>query len=126
MNKIKFNTVAEFKRLATKGRYIKGGYYGKHQDEWREIIAVQSNGVSLKTDTTSGRSFMDFPKAGNCKIEDGVMKIYEQRAKCEQAGVDTLADMGWLKWDIERGKIKEEDITYYERQVAEYELGEEC
>lgn len=67
---------------------------------------------------------MDFPKASNCKIEDGVMKIYEQRAKCEQANIDTVANVSWLKWDIEQGKIKEEDITYYERQVAEYELGE--
>lgn len=124
MRKISFTTVAEFKRLAIKGRYIRGGYYGKHQNEWREIISTQSNGVSLKTDTTSGRSFMDFPKASNCKIEDGVLKIYEKRAKMEEAGIDTTADESWLKWDIERGDIKEEDITYYNRQVAEYELGE--
>ena len=126
MKQIEFKTVADFKRQARVGRYLKGGYYEKGKStEWREIIAVQSNGLSLKTDNASGRSFLDFPKAKDCEIEDGVLKIYQERAKIESSGVDVPADVSWLKWDIENGRIDPKDVVYYRTQIAEYILGEE-
>lgn len=124
MNKIMFKTLSEFKREAKVGRYIKGAYYVKPQSqEWRKIIKVQSNGVSLETKTTrSGASFFDFPKASTVKIADGVMEIYQERVKC--GNTDSPADVSWLKYELERGKIKESDLIRYTTKVAQYELGE--
>lgn len=128
MKAISFNTLAEFKRACVKGNYIKGGYYGKHSDEWREIKGVQSNGVSLKTDNNTGRSFFDYPKARDCEIEQGesgsVLKIFVERVKVGN-NTDTFASDTWLKWEIERGNIKESECEYYRKQVAEYQVGVE-
>lgn len=120
MHKVLFTTLADFKRKAVVGRFLEGGYYEKHLQEPREIIGVQSNGVSLKTGNKSGKSFLDFPKAKNCKIEDGVLKIYENRVKYGNS--DIPVEVSWFKWEKERGKIKEEDCEYYTKQVAEYTL----
>lgn len=125
MKNIMFKTMAEFKREATIGRYIKGAYYEKPQSqEWRKIIKVQSNGVSLGTKTTrTGVSFFDFPKASTVKITDGVMEIFEERVKV--GNFDVPASMSWIKYDLEQGRLKESDLTRYTRKVAQYELGEE-
>ena len=125
MKKIMFKTMAEFKREAKVGRYVKGGYYEKPQSqEWRKIAKVQSNGVSLKTKTTNtGYSFFDFPKASTVKIADGVMEIYQERVKF--GNTDALADASCLKWNLERGLLKESDLTRYTVKIAQYELGEE-
>lgn len=124
MNKIMFRTMAEFKREAKVGRYIKGGYYEKPQSqEWRKIIKVQSNGVSLETKTTrTGASFFDFPKASAVKITDGVMEIFEERVKVGNS--DVPASMSWIKYDLEQGRLKESDLTRYNVKIAQYELGE--
>lgn len=125
MKKIMFKTMAEFKREAKVGRYIKGAYYEKPQSqEWRKIAKVQSNGVSLETKTTNtGYSFFDFPKASAVKITDGVMEIYQERVKCGNS--DVPAEASWLKYELECGKIKESDLTRYTVKIAQYELGEE-
>lgn len=83
MRKIMFKNMAEFKREAKVGRYIKGAYCEKPQStEWRKIAKIQSNGVSLETKTTNtGYSFFAFPKASTVKIADGVMEIYQERVK---------------------------------------------
>lgn len=125
MKKIMFKTMAEFKREAKVGRYVKGGYYEKPQSqEWRKIANVQSNGVSLETKTTNtGYRFFDFPKASTVKIADGVMEIYQERVKF--GNTDAPADASCLKWDLERGLLKESDLTRYTVKIAQYELGEE-
>lgn len=126
MKKIIFRTITEFKREAIEGRFIKGGYYEKqNNDEWREIIATQTNAIILKTDNKSGRSYLDFPKASKSEIKDGTLYIYEDRVKCEEAGIDTVAETSWLKWEIEQGKLKEEELIRYRNLVAKYELGEQ-
>lgn len=125
MRKIMFKNMAEFKREAKVGRYIKGAYYEKPQStEWRKIAKVRSNGVSLETKTTNtGYSFFDFPKASTVKIADGVMEIYQERVKF--GNTDAPADTSCLKWDLERGLLKESDLTRYTVKIAQYELGEE-
>lgn len=124
MKKIMFKTMAEFKREAKVGRYVKGGYCEKPQSqEWRKIAKVQSNGVSLETKTTNtGYSFFDFPKVSTVKIADGVMEIYQERVKF--GNTDALADASCLKWNLERGLLKESDLTRYTVKIAQYELGE--
>lgn len=143
MGKIMFKTLAEFKREAKVGRYIKGGYYDKMEsDEWREIRKTQSNGLwatitkNRQTASTiypaeianskvlpSKNSFLQFPKASETKINDGVLEIYEQRAKYGEN--DIHANTSWLQFRIERGDIDTSEISYYQKLVAKYELGEE-
>lgn len=124
MEKILFKTIAEFKREAKQGHFMKGGFYGTSRpaDEWREITGTQSNGLRLKT-TRDGKtfsSFFDYPKAKDCEIADGVLKIYEERIKVGNS--DIPANTSWIKWEIERGTYKESELIRYRKQVAEYEL----
>ena len=120
MNKINFNSIADLKRQATVGRYMKGGYYGKHEGEWRKIVSTQSNGVWLYDG--KDRSFFEFPKAGNCEIKDGVLKIYEERVKYGNS--DLPAKHSWLQQRLKAGLTKPEEVKFYTLKVAEYELGE--
>lgn len=126
MRTITFKTLAEFKRLATRGKFIRGGYYGKYADEWREIAGVQSNAIRLKTEGR-GIVYFEWPKARDCEIlqeaDGSVLKIYEERAKI--GGNDMRADSSCIAWDLESGAIKESDIIRYKKQVAEYRLGEQ-
>ena len=126
MKQLYFETLADFKRKAEVGKFVLGGYYDKHQKGWREIKKKQSNGLSLKTEVV-GRSFFDFPKARDCEIEQeqvgSVLKIYQDRAVV--GGNDIPADISWLKYDIETGRLKESEVMTYRKQVAEYKLGEE-
>lgn len=126
MKTLYFKTLAEFKRLATRGTYVRGGYYGKYQDEWRKIAGVQSNAVKLATEGR-GIVYFDFPKAKNCELldtDDGtVLKIFEDRVK--YGDNDIPAGITWLKYELERGAVKESDLTRYRKQVAEYRLGVE-
>lgn len=124
MEKILFKTIAEFKREAQAGRFMKGGFFGttRPKEEWREITGTQSNDLRLKT-TRDGKtfsSFFDFPKASDSEIADGVLKIYEERIKVGNS--DIPANTSWIKWEIERGTYKESELIRYRKQVAEYEL----
>lgn len=123
MKTISFSSMADFKRKAMTGRYMKGSYYNKPQaDEWRKIGKTQSNGLYLLQERKTGSWFM-FPKAKDVEIMDDKLKIYEDRAIV--GGNDIPANTSWLKYDLETGKIKESEITYYRTQIAEYVLGEE-
>lgn len=131
MKAIYFNTLAEFKRACVKGNYIKGYYFGTARgeqvaDEWREIIYSQSNACKAETAGVAGGSWFYYPKASECKIEQGasgsVLKIYEDRVKV--GGNDIPANVSWLKFDLERGKYQESDLERYRKQVAEYQVGE--
>lgn len=129
MKRILFSTLAEFKRQATKGRYVRGGYFNtargeRVRNDWREIIGVQSNAIKLKTDGVAGGVYFDFPKASECKIEDGILKIFEERVEIPESGEDVRANTSWLKYRIECGDIKESELKRYARQVAQYELAE--
>lgn len=78
MQKIMFNTMAEFKREAINGRYIKGGYYFRGADyvkAMRKISKVKSNAISLAT--KGGSMWFCYPKASEAKIENGTMTIFE-------------------------------------------------
>lgn len=124
MQKIMFNTMAEFKREAIKGRYIKGGYYFRGADygkEMRKILKVKSNSISLAT--KGGAMWFYYPKASEVEIENGTMTIFEHRVKFGNS--DVPADVTCLKWDLERGLLKESDLTRYDKEVAKYELYED-
>jgi len=126
MNKINFNTMADFKRKAQVGRYIKGGYHDKMDDEeWREITKVQSNSIVVSR-TISGKkkgSYFWFPKASDCKIVDGTLYIYDKMVRYN--GEEMLANNSWLIDNIKLGRIKDEELERYDELVARYELGEE-
>lgn len=116
--------MAEFKREAIKGRYIKGGYYFRGADygkEMRKILKVKSNSISLAT--KGGAMWFYYPKASEVEIENGTMTIFEHRVKFGNS--DVPADVTCLKWDLERGLLKESDLTRYDKEVAKYELYED-
>lgn len=121
MQKIMFNTMAEFKREAINGRYIKGGYYFRGADyakAMRKISKVKSNAIGLAT--KGGAMWFYYPKASEAKIENGTMTIFEHRVKFGNSDVPASDDC--LKWDLERGLLKESDLTRYTKEVAKYEL----
>lgn len=121
MQKIMFNTMAEFKREAINGRCIKGGYYFRGADyakTMRKISKVKSNAISLAT--KGGAMWFNYPKASEAKIENGTMTIFEHRVKFGNS--DVLASDDCLKRDLERGLLKESDLTRYTKEVAKYEL----
>lgn len=71
--------LADFKRMATVGKKIRGGYFWKaglgtsdiSGCEWRTITAVQSNSIRING------SYLDYPKANACEFDGKILKIYE-------------------------------------------------
>lgn len=118
-HKVKFSNMAQFKRACAKGVYIKGGYGGRYNDEWRVIACTQSNGCRIK-DSNGDISFFDYPKARDCVIKDNTLKIYEDRVK--YGNTDMRADIKWFKYELEQGNISSNDYQRYTKQVAEYIL----
>ena len=135
MKQVYFKTLAEFKRLAVKGAYMKGCYSGfargeRMKNDWRKITGVQSNAVKLETEGTERGSFFDFPKAGNCELEQEeegtVLKIFENWVKVKDKKGnenDYREDFTWAKARIENGDFTV--VERYRKQVAEYRLGVE-
>lgn len=121
MKKLYFTTLAEFKRLAVRNNYMKGCYYEKEQGGWRKIVGVQTNGVYLYGGKT--RSFFGFPKARDCEIVNGVLKIYQDRVKYGNS--DIPSELTWFREGVASGRIKEEEVKRYRKQIAEYEIGKE-
>lgn len=130
MKQLKFETLADFKRKAEVGVFVKGGYYDRNNEEYRKIIGKQSNAVRIETERNGQKigSYFDYPKASVCEIEDegsgSVLKIYEDRVRFGNS--DIPADASWFEYNLESGKIKESEVERYKKQVAEYRLYENC
>ena len=127
IKQLSFSTLADFKRLATAGRYLKGGYFGRDAHKtgsWRRILSTQTNGVRLMTGSST--SFLDFPKARDCVIQDNVLSIYEERVKFPESGVDIPACTydRLLRTDYYE-RHKSDRVKRYRVLRAEYVLGEE-
>lgn len=75
-------TLADLKRKLQVGTELTMIYnsVGTKKMPWkRKVIATQSNGVSLidPTDSTSKKSFLEFPKASLLEVTDKGFKIFE-------------------------------------------------
>jgi hypothetical protein len=101
MKTIPFNTLAEFKRKATKGSFLKTNHYShpkafKGRDESgkclydpydmgaREISIQQTNSIALKTERTDGTfadSWFWFPPAKECTVIDNALHVYSDSKK---------------------------------------------
>jgi hypothetical protein len=100
MNPILFTTLAEFKRKATQGSFLKTTHYlhpkaFKGRDEagkclydpydmgTRGISIQQTNSIALKTETDKGAvdSWFHFPAAKECTVIDNALHVYSDSKK---------------------------------------------
>lgn len=121
MKTLTFTSLADFKRKAQTGLYIKGGYHGNYANEWRKIGKVQTNGIAL-FDKNNKRSFFDFPKASDIKIIGNSLQIWQKRVKIADV-TDTPVDTSFFQFQLVNNVYKPSELKYYEIKIADYQLG---
>ena len=74
-------TFSELKRNLTIGKKLKmiksSLPNNKLLNIEREICAIQTNGISLKTDNQSGKSFLEYPPASLVDYTDNIITFYQ-------------------------------------------------
>lgn len=118
-------TFADLKRDLQVGKKLKMIYHhwentrtNKILNIEREIIKVQSNGVSLKTNNQSGKSFLDLPCASLTEYDGKNIKIYGIGKRPLTTGEKALLDNEPSRRPenakmVERDVLSDGSSTYY-------------